>query len=74
MLTRPLTTKAIRFLAMAHASTLAAPSDAIAALGADGRFQVDYMAEQQRLIRESAVLLQRQGQDRVGLMSRSRRS
>ena len=27
--------------------------DAVAALGADGRFQVDYMAEQRRLLRES---------------------
>ena len=52
MLTRSLTAKAIGFVAMAHASTPAAWSDAIAALGADGRFQVDYMAEQRRLLRE----------------------
>ena len=53
MLTRSsLTTKAIGFLAMAHASTPAAWSDATAALGADGRFQVGDVAEQRRLLRE----------------------
>ena len=36
---------------MAHASTPEAWSDAVAALGADGRFQVDYMAEQRRVSR-----------------------
>ena len=53
MLTRSITTKAIDFLAMAHASTPEAWSDAVAALGADGRFQVDYMAEKRRQLRES---------------------
>ena len=38
MLTRSITTKAIGFLAMAHASTPEAFSDAVAVLGADGRF------------------------------------
>ena len=52
MLTRSLTTKAIGFLAMAHASTPAAWNDVIAALGADGRFQGGYMAEQRRLLQE----------------------
>ena len=50
MLTRSLTTKAIGFLTMPHASTPEACSDAIAALGVGGRFQVDYMAEQRRLL------------------------
>ena len=40
MPTRSITTKAIGFLAMAHASTPEVWSDAVAALGADGRFQV----------------------------------
>ena len=52
MLTRSLNSKAFGFLAMAHASTPAAWNDATAALGADGRFQVDYMAEQRRLLRQ----------------------
>ena len=53
MLTRSITTKAIGFLAMAYASTPEAWSDAVAALGADGRFRVDYMAEKRRQLRES---------------------
>ena len=53
MLTRSITTKAIGFLAMAHASTPEAWSDAVAALGADDRFQVDYMAEKPRQLREN---------------------
>ena len=56
MLTRSITTKATGFLAMAHASTPKAWSDAIATLGADGRFQVGYMAEQRRLLRESRAV------------------
>ena len=53
MLTRSITTKAIGFLAMAYASTPEAWSGAVAALGADGRFRVDYMAEKRRQLRES---------------------
>ena len=41
MLTRSFSTKAVGFLAMAHAITPEAWSDAVAALGAGGRFQVD---------------------------------
>ena len=52
MLTRSITTKAIGFLSMAHTSTPEAWSDVVAALGADGRFQVGYVAEQRRLLRE----------------------
>ena len=52
MLTRSITTKAVGFLAMAHASTPEAWSDAVAALGPDGRFHVDYMAEKRRQLRE----------------------
>ena len=56
MLTRCITTKAIGFLSMAHdASTPEAWSDAVAALGADGRFQVDYMAEQRQNGRNGRV-------------------
>ena len=44
-------TKAVGFLAMAHASTPEAWSDAVAALGADGHFLVEYMAEQRRVSR-----------------------
>ena len=53
MLTHSITTKAIGFLAMAHASTPEAWSDAVAALRADGRFQVDYMAEKRPQLREN---------------------
>ena len=38
---------------MAHTSTPEAWSDAATALGTDGRFQVDYMAEKRRQLRES---------------------
>ena len=52
MLTRSITTKAVGFLAIAHASS-EAWTDAIAALGTDGRFKADYMAEIRRQLRES---------------------
>ena len=74
MPTRSITTKAIGFLAMAHASTPEVWSDVVAALGADGRFQVGYMRQSNGACYESAVLLQRQGRDRAALMRRSHRS
>ena len=74
MLTRSITTKAIGFLAMAHASTPEAWSDAVAALGADGRFQVDYMAEQRRRLRESRAAAAAGPGPGIVLMRRSRRS
>ena len=55
MLSRGITLKAIGWLQKAHAASPAEWDAAVLALGADGRFTVEYMTQQRQLMRDSQL-------------------
>ena len=58
MLSRGITLKAIGWLQKAHAASPAEWDAAVLALGADGRFAVDYMTQQRKLMRDAQLARQ----------------
>jgi len=58
MISRGITLKAIGWLQKAHAASPAEWDAAVPALGADGRFTVEYMTQQLQFMRDSQLARQ----------------